>query len=138
MRNTARPTLTLVALALAAGCSHRNPPATAQPPAPAAAAAEVQPDAAPTGPVIVELRGRSQVVTIHSSPDGPRYSIKTTGGRVLVAGATLDELRTRHPDLYKQIQPALVSEVESEGADWERLLDSSPTPWAGRAEADRE
>ena len=48
------------------------------------------------------LLGTRQRVHILSTPDGPRYTITDTGGRVLAEQLTESELRTRFPDLADQ------------------------------------
>ena len=97
--------LPIAALALA-GCAARPAQhAAATPPAAPAPVATTT----PAGPVIVELRGRHNVVTVTSSPAGPRYSVRTRAGEMLVSNATLDELRAQRVDLYDQLDPVLAS-----------------------------
>lgn len=55
--------------------------------------------------VIVRLVGRRQTVTILAGDHGPRYSVTDPAGKTLVTRATLDELRVRHPDAYRLVQP---------------------------------
>jgi hypothetical protein len=67
-------------------------------------------------PLIVRLVGRHYTVTASSSPRGVVYSAEGTDGRLIVANATLDELRLRHPDIYQQILPGVATKGEAENA----------------------
>ena len=58
-------------------------------------------------PLIVRLVGRHYSVTASSGPHGVVYSAEGSDGRLIVANATLDELRLRHPDIYQQILPGV-------------------------------
>ena|SRR5437773_112700 len=69
--------------------------------------------AAANNPVIVRLVSRQQVVTISASRRGPVYNIATTDGKTLVADATLSELAANHPDLYRQLAPALATQGDA-------------------------
>jgi hypothetical protein len=71
--------------------------------------------AAPQGPVIVRLVGQHQIVTVTSGPDGPLYTAQTTDGRTLVANATLAQLRTENPDVYRFIEPAMAADASVDG-----------------------
>jgi hypothetical protein len=96
----------ILALTLAAtGCaSHRAAaPASRATPAPVARA-----DA--DYPVIVRLVGRHYTVTACSGPDGVLYDAEQADGRLLVARASLDELRLEHPEVYQQILPAVATQ----------------------------
>src|SRR5688572_10094895 len=63
--------------------------------------------AKPTGPVIVYLVSRDQVVTVRSGPRGPVYRVEDGSGVPTITGATLPELRSQHPDVYRRLQPSL-------------------------------
>ena len=89
---TARKLPSILFLALIGGCAQ---PRTAAP-----KAATVQ------FPVIVRLVGRNQTITITSGPHGPLYSASSRGGELIVQNATLEQLRSEHPQLYRQIAPA--------------------------------
>ena len=78
--------------------------------APKAAAAE-----APEGPVIVRLVGQHQAITVTSSPHGPLYTAQTADGQTIVANATLDELRTDHPEIYRFVEPSLAADASVNG-----------------------
>jgi hypothetical protein len=56
---------------------------------------------------IVHLVNRSEIVTVTAGVDGPLYSATTKEGKVLVSGATLEQLREAHPDIYKRLHPAI-------------------------------
>ena len=96
-------TLTLILASLLAGCSHTKP-------APQAAAPQQE------NPVIVRLVGQHQTVTITAdrAGRGPLYSVADKNGQTLVANATLTELRTTHPDLYRQIEPAIAEQRDTD------------------------
>lgn len=70
--------------------------------------------AEPSGPVIVRLVGRHQSVIVTSSGQGPRYSVRDNSGKMLVANATLDQLRTDHPDVYRLVEPSIAVDASVE------------------------
>jgi hypothetical protein len=92
----------------AAGCaSHRAP-------APAARAAQAPVARADAEyPVIVRLVGRHYTVTACSGPDGVLYDAERADGKLLVARASLDELRLEHPEVYRQILPAVATQGDA-------------------------
>lgn len=61
--------------------------------------------AAENYPVITRIVGRHQTVTISAGPTSPLYSIQSPDGRMLVAYATLDQLRQQHPEHFRMIEP---------------------------------
>ena len=63
-------------------------------------------------PMIVRIVGRHHAITVTAGPAGPLYSATTTDGRALVAGATLEQLRQDHPDLYRQLNPSIAVESD--------------------------
>jgi hypothetical protein len=67
-------------------------------------------------PVIVSLVGRHDVITITAGPKSPLYSAKTKVGVVLVCNATLDELRDGHPNVYRQVYPAITVQTDASSA----------------------
>jgi hypothetical protein len=71
--------------------------------------------ATPQGPVIVRLVGRHQTVTVTSSGNGPLYSVQNDKGKLVVANATLEELRAEHPDMYQLVEPTLAVDASLEG-----------------------
>ena len=75
--------------------------------------------------MITRLVGRDKVVVITHGPAGPLYSATNRAGDVLVAGATLDELRDRAPDVHQFLYPAVTNHGARAAAD-------APEPWAGR------
>jgi len=56
------------------------------------------------GPVIVHLAFRDHIVTISSSPEGPRYSVRTRSGRLLGESLTEQQLLAEHPQLHRRIR----------------------------------
>jgi hypothetical protein len=94
----------LTAAFAAAGCaSHRTAPTARPTQAPATRADSEY-------PVIVRLVGRHYTVTACSGPDGVLYDAEQADGRLLVARATLEELRHEHPQVYRQILPAVATQ----------------------------
>ena len=106
--NAAKYALPLVVLGLlgVSGCASRAP----RPRASAAAA----PRAAEQHPVIVRLVGRHYTVTASSSPRGVLYTAAGRDGNLVVANASLDELRLRHPEVYQQIVPGIATKGDAE------------------------
>ena len=115
-RNTLPMLLSLAALA-AAGCASK-PAASARPAA--------GPTAAPSDeyPMIVRLEGRHYSVTASSGPHGVVYTAHGRDGDLVVANATLDELRQRHPEIYQQIVPGIAEKGESAGPDRRTATDA--------------
>ena len=71
----------------------------------------------PRDPVIVRLEGRSDTITVTSSPTGPRYSL-AMDGQLVADRITLDEMRVQYPDAYDRVNNATAG-------------DAAPTAWAG-------
>jgi len=71
---------------------------------------------------IVHLAMRDHVVTISSSPDGPRYSVRARSGTLLSENLTDRELLASYPQLYLRINSGFANE------------DSGSFIWAGRDE----
>ena len=91
-------TFALVVSALfTASCAHQKPAS-----APVAQTKE--------NPVIVHIVNRHNTITVRATGHGPLYSVTDKSGKTLVASATLADLRANHPDLYRQIAPALADE----------------------------
>ena len=68
------------------------------------------------GHVITQLVGQHQSITVSSTKKGVRYSV-AIDGKLLLANATLDEVRLAHPEAFRQIQSAIAH--------------TSPQAWAG-------
>jgi hypothetical protein len=64
--------------------------------------------AAQNGKVIVRLVSRHNDINILAGKDGVRYSAVDKDGRVVTANSTLNDLKDQHPDLYRQLAPAIV------------------------------
>ena len=60
-------------------------------------------------PTIVHLANRTEVVTITAGPKGPLYTATTKEGKLLVSGATLEQLRQEHPEVYNRLHPAITA-----------------------------
>ena len=100
--------LVLAAALVAGGCASgtRKPAARAD--------ATRAPRVEPQHPVIVRLVGRHYTVTASSGPAGVVYSAEGRDGNPVVANASLDELRRRHPEVYQQIVPGIATKGEAE------------------------
>ena len=72
---------------------------------------------------IVHLAFRDYLVSIASAPQGPRYSVRTTSGKLLSEDLSEDQLLAAHPKLHSDIQ----SSYATDGS--ERLI------WAGRSQS---
>lgn len=68
------------------------------------------------GRVITRLVGQKQAITITSTPAGVRYSVDVDG-KTILANATLEDLRLKNPESFRQIQSSIAT--------------SSPQIWAG-------
>lgn len=64
-----------------------------------------------TYPVITRIVGRHQTVTISAGPTSPLYSVQSPDGRMLVAYATLDQLRRQYPEHFKMIEPLVAADT---------------------------
>jgi hypothetical protein len=78
---------------------------------------EASNDAAHDQRVITRLIGQRQAITIYSTPAGVRYSVDVDG-KTIVANATLNELRSKHPASFRHVQSSLADAA-------------SLQPWAG-------
>jgi hypothetical protein len=74
-------------------------------------------------PSIVHLAFRDHIVTITSSPRGPRYSVRTTSGTLLSEDLTEDRLLAAHPKLHSYIRSSYASD------------ESGSFIWAGQSES---
>jgi hypothetical protein len=104
-----------------------EPPVAAKPAIPAAPS--TRPADASGRRVIVQLVGRDKVVVVTRGPAGPLYSATNHAGDVLVADATLSEVRDRAPEVYQFLFPSLVTHAGQARAVSEADL---PEPMAGR------
>jgi hypothetical protein len=83
--------------------------------------------AAPEGaeyPIIVRLVGRHYDITCSSSPAGPVYTAATHDGKLIVANATLAELRNEHPEIYEQIIPTIAEHADERSGRGSRPIES--------------
>src|SRR5690348_4106775 len=65
-------------------------------------------------PVIVRLAGRHQTIVVTAGPTAPLYSATRDDGTPIVAGATLDQLRREHPEVYQQLIPTIAVEAKAQ------------------------
>lgn len=78
--------------------------------------------------VIVRMAGRDKTLTITSGKDGMAYSVADAQGRPLLNGGTLEELRQKYPELYRQVSTGL---ADSNAAPPGGLIDASARFEAG-------
>ena len=71
--------------------------------APTAPQAQIKKDL----PMICRLVSRTQTLTISAGPDGAVYSVQNAAGKTLLANASREELRLRHPDLSHQLETGI-------------------------------
>ena len=64
-------------------------------------------------PLIVRIVSRDQTITITAGPHGSLYTAATSNGKILVANATLDQLRTVHPDVYRQVNKVVALDASA-------------------------
>jgi hypothetical protein len=57
--------------------------------------------------VIVRMVGRNKTLTVGSTAHGLVYSVADASGKTLLNGATLEELRIKHSELWRQVQSGL-------------------------------
>jgi hypothetical protein len=71
---------------------------------------------------IAHLAFRDQIVTISSSPQGLRYSVRSTSGTLISEDLTEEQLLATHPKLHSHIRSSYASD------------ESGSFIWAGRSE----
>jgi len=98
------PSIATVLLASLAACSSHKAPS-----APTTEVASLPAVAAPVEPVIVRLVGRDKTITISAGPGHSLYSATDAAGKTIVSKATLDELKTSHPDIYQRVSPGVTA-----------------------------
>ena len=76
---------------------------------------------------IVHLAFRDHIVTINSSPQGIRYSVRTTSGTLLSEDLTEEQLLAAHPELHSHIRSSYASD-ESGRFIWAGRNDSQVEP----------
>ena len=72
---------------------------------------------------IGHLAFRDHIVTISSSPQGPRYSVRTKSGTPLSENLTDEQLQAAHPKLHSHIRSSYAGD------------ESGSFIWAGRSES---
>ena len=85
-----------------------------------AAQVAAAPATANSGKTIVRRVSHKQEISIVATSSGVRYSATDEHGQTLVSNATLDELKQKHPEVYRQLAPALCT-----------TADRRPTIYAG-------
>ena len=106
MKRIPASTLALFVVVCLTGCAARPKAPTTRPVEVARQADEY--------PLIVRLVGRHYTVTASSGPVGVVYSAEETDGKLIVANATLDELRRQHPEVYEQLLPGVATQGEAQ------------------------
>jgi hypothetical protein len=76
----------------------------------------VAPVAAAQYPAIVRLESRHYSINISAGPRCPVYSITNSAGESLVSNISLEDLRTKHPDLFNLLAPALAPKATASAA----------------------
>ena len=75
------------------------------------------------GLAVVQLAFRDYIVTISSTSQGPRYSVRTPSGTLLSENLSADQLLAAHPKLHSDIHSSYASD------------ESGSLIWAGRSES---
>lgn len=68
-------------------------------------------------PVLVHLETRDAVITAMTSPDGPVYTVRTRGGRILAQHLSEHELRVQLPSIHRLLKTSY-AETEQGGVIW--------------------
>ena len=76
---------------------------------------------------IVNLAFRDHIVTIRSSPEGPRYSVRNSSGTLLSENLADEQLLAAHPKLHSYIRSSYASD-ESGGFIWAGRSESQVEP----------
>ena len=95
-------------------------------------AADAKPVAAAEHKVIVRLVGRRYTVTAASGENGVVYSASDRNGAVVVANASLDELRRDHPQIYQHILPGIAEKRDDSAPGRTTADDSEPAATGDR------
>ena len=94
-----------------------------EPAASDAAVTDPEPDPKNAGIIIGHFRGRQHTITIYSSQEGPRFSVKTDDGRVLAEALSAREIQAKLPEVYNTYRSTF-AQNESDG-----FMDArGPTP----------
>ncbi|MCS6914172.1 MAG: hypothetical protein RMK29_12990 [Myxococcales bacterium] len=59
-------------------------------------------------PVLGHIHTRHERLTIHSTPAGPRFTVRDASGRIISRDLTRSALRQRHPVLHQHYEQAHV------------------------------
>lgn len=62
---------------------------------------------------IGQIITRRYEVTITTGSDGVRYIVKAPGGTELAASLSSEELKTQYPNIYRQLEPAVASQLQA-------------------------
>lgn len=60
-------------------------------------------------PIIGKLATRDAVLSFHAGAEGPRFSVADATGATIARDVTLDDLRTRFPDLHDAYRSSTAS-----------------------------
>ncbi len=63
--------------------------------------------------ILLTLEGREHTIVVTTGPDGPRYSMQTSVGELPFADLAMEELRTRHPEIYERLNTAIAAQDAS-------------------------
>ncbi len=72
---------------------------------------------------VVHMAFRDYIVTISSTPQGPRYSVRTASGKLLSEDLSEDQLLAAYPKLHSDIDSSYAND------------ESGNLIWAGRSES---
>jgi hypothetical protein len=61
-------------------------------------------EAPAAGAVVGHLQARDRRVTIRSTTDGPRFTVRANDGAVLADGITAAELQAQQPELFRAVE----------------------------------
>jgi len=64
-------------------------------------------------PIITKLVGRHQTIVVSAGPQSALYSIQSPTGQVLLANASFEELRDKHPEYFRYIQPVVAADASA-------------------------
>ena len=66
-------------------------------------------------PVVGHIEKRGRSITIKAGPKGPRYTVKTTEGKVLFENLSAEQLQAKAPELHEFIKSAVAGNAAKGG-----------------------